>query len=73
MKLEADDIKFTRKICVATIGDVIDTRILVTFDGLDETSNYWADISSPYIHPVNWHFENGYSITPPSGNPLHLN
>lgn len=68
MKLEADDVKFTRKICVATIGDVLDTRILVTFDGFDEASNYWADISSPYIHPVNWHLENGYSITPPPGN-----
>lgn len=67
MKLEADDIKFTRKICVATIGDVIDNRILITFDSLDEASNYWTDITSPYIHPVDWHLQNGYSITPPSG------
>lgn len=67
MKLEADDIKFTRKICVATIGDVIDSRILITFDGFDEASNYWTEITSPYIHPVNWHDENGYSITSPPG------
>lgn len=67
MKLEADDIKFSRKICVATIGDVIDSRILITFDGFDDSSNYWADITSPYIHPVNWHNENGYSITMPQG------
>lgn len=65
MKLEADDINFTRKICVATIGDVIDSRILITFDGFDDGSNYWTDITSPYIHPVNWHNENGYSITSP--------
>lgn len=67
MKLEADDIKFTRKICVATIGDVIDSRILITFDGFDDASNYWTDITAPYIHPVNWHDENGYSITSPPG------
>lgn len=67
MKLEADDMKFTRKICVATIGDVIGNRVLITFDGLDKSSSYWTDIASPCIHPVNWHLKNGYSITSPPG------
>lgn len=50
---------------MATIEDVIDMRVLVSFDGFDKSSNYWADITSPYIHPVNWHLENGFSITTP--------
>lgn len=65
LKLEADDKRDTQKICVATIEDVIDMRVLVSFDGFDKSSNYWADITSPYIHPVNWHLENGFSITTP--------
>lgn len=69
-KLEADDVNFTQKICVATIGDVIDTRILITFDGFEETSNYWTDITSPYIHPINWHCENGFSIQTPPGKSM---
>lgn len=67
MKLEADDIKNTRKLCVATIGDVIDNHVLITLDGLDRQSNYWADVDSPYLHPVNWHLQHGYSIQPPGG------
>lgn len=67
MKLEADDIVNTGRICVATIGDVIDSRILVTFDELDSRFNYWTDIRSSYIHPINFHLEDGYSIvSPPS-------
>lgn len=57
----------SRKICVASVGDVIDTRILVHFDGFEESNNYWIDITSPYIHPVNWHIENGYSVVKPPG------
>lgn len=72
MKLEADDIKDTRRVCVATIGDVIGSRVLITFDGMDKSSNYWTDIQSPYIHPVNWHLQNGYSITPPSGKYIYI-
>lgn len=67
MKLEADDIKNSRKICVATIGDVIDNRVLVTFDGLDRQSNFWADVDSPYLHPVNWHAKDGFSVQAPPG------
>lgn len=67
MKLEADDIRNTKRIYAATIGDVIDSRVLVTLDGFDSSYNYWADIRSPYIHPINFHMENGYSIvSPPS-------
>lgn len=65
MKLEADDIKNTNRICVATIGDVIDSRILIRFDELDSCYNYWTDIRSNVIHPINFHQDGGYSITSP--------
>ncbi|KAL5280658.1 L3MBTL3 family protein [Megaselia abdita] len=55
MKLEADDVKNTGKICVATVADVIDNRILVHFDGWDECYDYWIEIDSPFIHPINYH------------------
>lgn len=55
MKLEADDVKNTGKICVATVADSIDNRILVHFDGWDECYDYWIEIDSPYIHPINYH------------------
>lgn len=67
MKLEADDIKNTNRICVAHIGDVIDSRILVKLDGFDSCYDYWTDIRSPYIHPINFHSDNGFSITNPPG------
>lgn len=72
-KLEADDRKGTQKICVATIGDVIDSRVLISFDGFDEANNYWTDITSPYIHATNWHQDNGFSITTPPSKLNTLN
>lgn len=67
MKLEAEDTKNTNRLCVSTIGDVIDNRVLITLDGLDSCYNYWCHITSPYIHPVNFHQENGWSISSPPG------
>lgn len=72
MKLEADDIKSTGRIYVATIGDVIDSRILVTFDELDSCHNYWTDIRSPVLHPVNFHKDVGYSINSPPSEYLQV-
>lgn len=59
MKLEADHLKLgPGKVGVATIADVLDNRILLQFDGFDSTHHYWADITSPNIHPYNWHKTN---------------
>lgn len=59
MKLEADHLKMGRgKVGVATIADVLDNRILLQFDGFDSSHDYWADITSPNIHPYNWHKAN---------------
>lgn len=67
MKLEAVDKKNTSLVCVATIADMMDNRILVHFDSWDDIYDYWAEPSSPYIHPVGWCDQNGHNLTPPNG------
>ncbi|EEB14457.1 lethal, putative [Pediculus humanus corporis] len=66
MKLEAVDKKNSSLVCVATIADVLDNRILVHFDSWDDIYDYWVDCTSPYIHPVGWCKENGHQLTPPN-------
>lgn len=68
-KLEAVDRKNTSLICVATITDAMDNRILIHFDGWDDIYDYWVDPSSPYIHPVGWSDQYGHRLTPPSDYP----
>ncbi|XP_055379829.1 uncharacterized protein LOC129610986 isoform X2 [Condylostylus longicornis] len=65
VRFEADDLRNTRKVCVASVADVLDNRILVHFDGWDDRYDYWVDCNSPYIHPVNWHLQNNFEIVPP--------
>uniref|UniRef100_A0A182N7F3 SAM domain-containing protein n=1 Tax=Anopheles dirus TaxID=7168 RepID=A0A182N7F3_9DIPT len=65
MALEADDLKKSGKVCVASVADKFADRILVHFDGWDERYDYWVSIFSNYIHPVNWHKENNDKITAP--------
>ncbi|XP_060529402.1 lethal(3)malignant brain tumor-like protein 4 isoform X2 [Cylas formicarius] len=69
MKLEAVDRKNTSLVCVATVRDMMDNRILVHFDGWDDIYDYWADPTSPYIHPVGWCDQYGHNLTPPSDYP----
>ncbi|XP_011496871.1 PREDICTED: lethal(3)malignant brain tumor-like protein 3 isoform X2 [Ceratosolen solmsi marchali] len=66
MKLEAVDRKHSSLVCVASVSDVMDSRILVHFDSWDDVYDYWADVSSPYIHPIGWCHHNGRSLTPPN-------
>lgn len=66
MSLEADDLRKSGKVCVASVADKIKDRILVHFDGWDERYDYWVSIHSPNIHPINWHHNaNEPLITPP--------
>lgn len=67
MKLEAVDKKDNTLVCVATVKDMMDNRILVHFDSWDDIYDYWADPMSPYIHPVGWCDQYGHSLTPPNG------
>ncbi|CAH1115475.1 unnamed protein product [Psylliodes chrysocephalus] len=66
MKLEAVDRKNTALVCVATVRDMMDNRILVHFDSWDDIYDYWADPTSPYIHPVGWCDQYGHNLTPPN-------
>ncbi|XP_029658722.1 lethal(3)malignant brain tumor-like protein 3 isoform X1 [Formica exsecta] len=66
MKLEAIDRKHSSLLCVASIAGLMDSRILVHFDSWDEVYDYWADASSPYIHPVGWSHHNGRLLMPPN-------
>ncbi|XP_064486621.1 lethal(3)malignant brain tumor-like protein 3 isoform X2 [Ornithodoros turicata] len=67
MKLEAVDKRQPGLVCVATVADLMEGgRFLVHFDGLDGSYDYWADPSSPYVHPIHWCRDHNCSLTPPS-------
>jgi len=68
MKLEAVDKRNCFLVCVATVAAVMDDRILVHFDSWGDMYDYWADTSSPYIHPVGWCKLNNHHLTPPLGH-----
>ncbi|KAK3522678.1 hypothetical protein QTP86_029156 [Hemibagrus guttatus] len=68
MKLEAVDKKNPSLVCVSSIRDMVESRLLVHFDGWDESYDYWCDVTSPYIHPVGWCQENGRTLTTPPGS-----
>uniref|UniRef100_A0A8D0LA39 SAM domain-containing protein n=1 Tax=Sphenodon punctatus TaxID=8508 RepID=A0A8D0LA39_SPHPU len=65
MKLEAVDKKNPSLMCVATITDMLDNRLLIHFDNWDESYDYWCDASSPYIRPVGYCQETGTPLTTP--------
>nr|XP_006112075.1 lethal(3)malignant brain tumor-like protein 3 isoform X3 [Pelodiscus sinensis]XP_025043601.1 lethal(3)malignant brain tumor-like protein 3 isoform X3 [Pelodiscus sinensis] len=65
MKLEAVDKKNPSLMCVATITDMLDNRLLIHFDNWNENYDYWCDASSPYIRPVGYCQETGTLLTTP--------
>ncbi|EOA95030.1 Lethal(3)malignant brain tumor-like 3 protein, partial [Anas platyrhynchos] len=67
MKLEAVDKKNPSLMCVATITDMVDNRLLIHFDNWDENYDYWCEASSPYIRPVGYCQETGTPLTTPPG------
>ncbi|XP_077193295.1 lethal(3)malignant brain tumor-like protein 4 isoform X2 [Paroedura picta] len=66
MKLEAVDKKNPSLMCVATITDMVDNRLLIHFDNWDESYDYWCDASSPYIRPIGYCQETGTPLTTPA-------
>ncbi|ROT65230.1 putative lethal(3)malignant brain tumor-like protein 3 isoform X1 [Penaeus vannamei] len=68
MKLEAEDRK-NMWVCVATVADVLDNRVLIHFDGWDKAFDFWSEVSSPYIHPVGWCADNNIVLHPPNNYP----
>ncbi|XP_041580266.1 lethal(3)malignant brain tumor-like protein 4 isoform X3 [Vulpes lagopus] len=69
MKLEAVDRKNPSLVCVATIADIVEDRLLVHFDNWDDSYDYWCDVNSPYVQPVGWCQENGRTLIAPQGYP----
>uniref|UniRef100_A0A8C5UG48 SAM domain-containing protein n=1 Tax=Malurus cyaneus samueli TaxID=2593467 RepID=A0A8C5UG48_9PASS len=67
MKLEAVDKKNPSLICVATIMDMVENRLLIHFDNWDESYDYWCETSSPYIRPVGYCQETGTPLITPPG------
>ncbi|KAM9320144.1 lethal(3)malignant brain tumor-like protein 3 [Gastrophryne carolinensis] len=65
MKLEAVDRKNPSLLCVATISDIVESKLLIHFDSWDHSYDYWCDTSSPYIRPVGYCKEFGIPLTPP--------
>ncbi|KAM4047766.1 lethal(3)malignant brain tumor-like protein 3 isoform 2-T2 [Anomaloglossus baeobatrachus] len=65
MKLEAVDRKNPSLLCVATIFDIVENRLLIHFDNWDHSYDYWCDASSPYIRPVGHCQESSISLTTP--------
>lgn len=54
MKLEAVDNKNPQCICVATVANVDKDKIKISFDGWNNTSDYWCSYTSRDIFPVGW-------------------
>ncbi|XP_076992045.1 lethal(3)malignant brain tumor-like protein 4 isoform X3 [Tamandua tetradactyla] len=69
MKLEAVDRKNPSLVCVATVADIVEDRLLVHFDNWDDSYDYWCDVNSPYIQPVGWCQEHGRTLIAPQGYP----
>lgn len=65
MKLEANNLKCSGKLCVASVKDVLGSRILVNFDGYDDNNDLWFDVSSPYIHPIKTSVRQNIDLSPP--------
>lgn len=65
MRLECVDKRVPQLIRVATVSDVKDHQIRISFDGWPDRYSYWVDDDSPDIHPVGWCQKTGHPIEPP--------
>lgn len=57
MKLEAADINKNNQLCVATVTDTLNNRVLIHLDDRSRSCDYWVKIDSPNIHPINFHMK----------------
>lgn len=65
MKLEAVDPKVPYIIRVATVAEVKENSIKVSFDGWPPRYSIWVDTDSTDIHPVGWCTKTGHPLEPP--------
>ncbi|KAF2885257.1 hypothetical protein ILUMI_20923 [Ignelater luminosus] len=64
-KLEAVDKKNPQLICCATVGNIKQDQIYVTFDGWRGAFDYWCRYDSRDIFPVGWCAKTGHPLQPP--------
>ncbi|RUS74854.1 hypothetical protein EGW08_017378 [Elysia chlorotica] len=64
-KLEAVDRKNPALICPATIGDVSEDLLHITFDGWRGAFDYWCQYDSRDIFPVGWCEKSGHPLQSP--------
>jgi hypothetical protein len=62
MKLESVDLMEPKMICAATVADVVDRLILLSFDGWDNQFDQWVDWESCDIYPIGWAKFVGYPL-----------
>ena len=67
MKLEAVDVSHSQFICVATVHDILFSRILIHFDGWPDLYDYWVEPWSNLIQPVGYCQNHGIRINVPKG------
>ena len=67
MKVEAKDLQNPSLICVATIQDIKQGKLLIHFDGWSSKYDYWCESTSTDIHPPMWCGKHGKKVQPPKG------
>jgi len=67
MKLEAKVRQYPTLICVATITDISNDKILIHFDNWGANYDYWCEPSTTDIHPVGWCSRHNHALQPPNG------
>lgn len=65
MKLEAKDRQYPTLTCVSTITAVQGKKVLIHFDGWNNSYDYWCESSSTDIHPVGWCQKHGRALNSP--------
>jgi len=54
-------------VCVASVGNIMDGRILIHFDGWEPDFDFWSVPSSTCIHKVGYCEETGIKLHSPRG------
>ncbi|XP_032897189.1 lethal(3)malignant brain tumor-like protein 1 isoform X3 [Amblyraja radiata] len=66
MKLEAVDRRNPRLVRVATVVDVDDHRLKISFDGCNHAYSYWVDTDDADLHPADWCHKTGHVLHHPA-------
>ena len=72
MKLEAKDRLNPSLICVATIADIKNGKLLIHFDGWTNRYDYWCEPDTMDIHPMRWTHQRGRDLQIPYGAAVAL-